>query len=166
MILHNVPGELMHNCNEHLDLSPVTTMTPLLFVLTLLALTSGENCLTKLEVLDMMEDLEARYDAMLKTVKAELEANYNEKLKMETEKIRKDIASEVARLEEDDVLLCVYKYHWTDADSTITFDRYLDTNYDNGDRADMNLDTGIFTCLTSGFYTITFADISRLLPSQ
>ena len=69
-------------------------------------------------------------------------------------------------MEEDDVLLCVYKYHWTDADSTITFDRYLDTNYDNGDRADMNLDTGIFTCLTSGFYTITFADISRLLPSQ
>ena len=166
MIFHNRLRELMHNCKEPLDLSSVTTMTPLLFVLTLLALTSGENCLTKLEVLDMMEDLEARYDAMLKTVKAELEANYNEKLKMETEKIRKDIASEVAQLEEDDVLLCVYKYHWTDADSTITFDRYLDTNYDNGDRADMNLDTGIFTCLTSGFYTITFADISRLLPSQ
>ena len=95
MILHNVLRELMHNCKEPLDLSSVTTMTPLLFVLTLLALTRGENCLTKLEVLDMMEGLEARYDAMLKTVKAELEANYNEKLKEETEKIRKDIASEV-----------------------------------------------------------------------
>ena len=166
MILHNVLRELMHNCKETLDLSSVTTMTPLLFVLTLLALTRGENCLTKLEVLDMMEGLEARYDAMLKTVKAELEANYNEKLKMETEKIRKDIALEVAQLEEDDVLLCVYKYHWTDADSTITFDRYLDTNYDNGDRADMNLDTGIFTCLTSGFYTITYSNIAKLFPAQ
>ena len=85
MILHNVLRELMHNCKEPLDLSSVTTMTPLLFVLTLLALARGENCLTKLEVFDMMEGIEARYDAMLKTVKAELEANYNEKLKRNRE---------------------------------------------------------------------------------
>merc|ERR1711934_39413 len=120
----------------------VISMSPFLLLSTvLLALTRGGTCLTKLEVLDLVEGLRTEYDEKLLTVKAELEAV-------------------------DEVVLCVYKFQWTTADSTVTYDRYLDTNYNNGERADMNLGTGVFTCLTPGFYTIPYSGISHLQPTQ
>merc|ERR1719341_837131 len=124
-------------------------MTSLIHLLTLLALTRGETFLTKHEVLDMMEDLEARYNDKMLT----LEASYNERLESEKEEIRTLVASEVSRTRElGQVMMCVYRYHWTSVASTITYDRYIDPNYNNGGRADMNLHTGVFTCLTPGFY--------------
>ena len=105
----------------------------------------------------MVEGLKAEYEEKLLTVKGELEAKY------------KDLASEVSQTREvpaDDVMLCVFNYQWNARDSTINYDRYLDTNYDNGERADMNLGTGIFTCLTPGFYTITYSGISGLNPTE
>ena len=110
----------------------------------------------------MVEGLEAKYDEKLQTVKAELEAKYKEQIKT-------DVASEVSQLRDvpvDDVLLCVFKYQWYAVDSTITYDRYIDTNYNNGERADMNLGTGVFTCLTPGFYTITYSGVSHLQPTE
>ena len=95
----------------------------------------------------MVEGLEAKYDEKLQTVKAELEAKYNE-------------------MAVDEVVLCVHKSQWTTVASTITYDRYIDTNYNNGERADMNLGTGVFTCLTPGFYTITYSGVSHLQPTQ
>ena len=60
-------------------------MSPLSFLLlTVLALTRGETFLTKHEVLDMMEDLEARYDNKMLT----LEASFNERLAAEKEEMR------------------------------------------------------------------------------
>ena len=135
-------------------------MSPLLLLPALLALTRGETPLTKKEVLDMMEGLEAKYEEKLLAVKAELEEKYKDVRGLPVQPDR------LTELPNDDVMLCVYKYHWTAVDSAITYDRYLDTNYDNGDRADMNLDTGIFTCLTSGFYTITYSNIAKLFPAQ
>ena len=108
-------------------------MSSLIHLLTLLALTRGETCH---EVLDMMEDLEARYDDKMLT----LEARYNERLALEKEEIRTLVASEVSRTRElGQVMMCVYRYHWTSVASTITYDRYIDPNYNNGGRADMNL---------------------------
>ena len=66
----------------------------------------------------------------------------------------------------DQVLLCVYRESWSAVDSIITYEGYLESNYDNGERADMNLETGVFTCLTPGFYTITYSGHSRLMPGQ
>ena len=66
----------------------------------------------------------------------------------------------------EDVMLCVYRDNWSTVDSTITYDRYLDTNYNNGERADMNLGTGVFTCLTTGYYTITYSGISHMWPEE
>merc|ERR1711934_942681 len=143
----------------------VIRMSPaflLLFSTVLLALTRGKTFLTKLEGLDLVEGLKTEYDEKLLTVQAELEAKYKEQIKT-------DVASEVSRLRDvpaDDVLLCVYRDSWSTQGSTITYDRYLDTNYNNGERADMNLGTGVFTCLTPGFYTITYSGISGLQPAE
>ena len=111
----------------------------------------------------MMEDLEARYDNKMLT----LEASFNERLALEKEQIGTLVASDVSQTRElGQVMMCVYRYHWTSVASTITYEGYIDPNYNNGGRADMNLHTGVFTCLTPGFYTITYTDVSDLKPAQ
>ena len=49
-------------------------------------------------------------------------------------------------------------------------DRFL-SEYNNADRpgggdGEMSLETGIYTCLTPGFYKISYSGYSRLLPGQ
>merc|ERR1719350_1626003 len=58
-------------------------------------------------------------------------------------------------------MFCAYQDKWTTPSSTISFDSFL-ADYNNGDRpgggqGEMDLATGTFTCLTGGYYTISFA---------
>ena len=59
---------------------------------------------------------------------------------------------------------------WTNQEATVTFDRFL-TNQNNADMpggADGQLDlkTGVFTCMTPGYYTATMLKIRSNLKSQ
>merc|ERR1711936_261047 len=53
---------------------------------------------------------------------------------------------------------------------TVTFDSFL-ANYNNGDRpgggdGKLDLDSGVFTCLTSGYYTVSYSAYGRVGPSS
>merc|ERR1719273_2207358 len=53
---------------------------------------------------------------------------------------------------------------------TVTFDSFL-ANYNNGDRpgggdGKLDLDSGIFTCLTPGYYTVSFSAIGIIGPNR
>ena len=59
------------------------------------------------------------------------------------------------------MMTCAFQDHWVDHGATITFD-YLLSDYNNSNRpggGDGELDTvtGVFTCLTPGYYTVTYS---------
>ena len=106
------------------------------------------------------------------------EAELRKEMKKEMKELRKEFASK----EEDGsavtqglrdlpyLTLCAYQDEWTSADSTITYDKFL-TDFNNGERpggADGQLDlrTGVFTCLHAGIYSVTFSGFAGLDPEE
>ena len=58
-------------------------------------------------------------------------------------------------------MVCAFKDHWYDANSVVSYNRTT-AEFNNSDRpggADgtMNIETGVFTTITSGYYIITFS---------
>jgi len=58
-------------------------------------------------------------------------------------------------------MVCAYNYRWDKADSVVPYDSIF-MEFNNSDRpggADgtMNIETGVFTTVTSGYYIITFS---------
>ena len=67
------------------------------------------------------------------------------------------------------VMMCAYKAVWSTPDSTITYDR-LTADYNNGNRpgggdSTMDINTGKFTTLTPGHYTVTYSGRVYVNPS-
>ena len=67
-------------------------------------------------------------------------------------------------------MISVYKYEWTTPNATITFDHFI-ADYNNADRPGggdgvLDLATGTFTCITPGYYTISFSGHSELNPGD
>ena len=68
------------------------------------------------------------------------------------------------------MMTCAFQDHWADHGATITFD-YLLSDYNNSNRpgggdGDLDTVTGVFTCLTPGFYTITYSGHALLHPED
>ena len=68
------------------------------------------------------------------------------------------------------VMSCAFVDSWTTPDATITYDR-LTADYNNADRpgggnGNMDINTGKFTAITPGHYTITFSGFSMLAPGD
>jgi len=64
------------------------------------------------------------------------------------------------------VMVCSYQDYWDTDSSTITYDSIL-SEYNNADKPDggdgkMDITTGQFTCLTSGYYTINYSGRARV----
>ena len=58
-------------------------------------------------------------------------------------------------------MVCAFKDHWYDANSVVSYNRTT-AEFNNSDRpggADgtINIETGVFTTITSGYYIITFS---------
>ena len=120
------------------------------------------------------EKVEERVEKMKVQMKEEMEA----KMEKKEEELRKELASkeEVGMAVTQGLrdlpylTLCVYQDAWTSPSSTITYDSFL-TNFNNGDRpggADGQLDlgTGVFTCLSDGIYSITYSGYTFLKPEE
>ena len=73
------------------------------------------------------------------------------------------------------VMMCAHKDYLETTnvignESTVTFDRFL-SNYNNAGRpgggdGELDLTTGIFTCLTPGLYTIALSGVAELGPGD
>ena len=66
-------------------------------------------------------------------------------------------------------MVCVYQYDWFN-ETVISYDR-ITMEFDNSDRpggadGSMNVETGVFTTVTSGFYIVSFSATIRVLAGQ
>ena len=94
----------------------------------------------------------SRLQSELATVKAELAADRRE---------ARDLPY---------MMTCAFQDHWVDHGATITFD-YLLSDYNNSNRpgggdGDLDTATGVFTCLTPGYYTVTYSGHALLHPEE
>merc|ERR1712226_348017 len=67
-------------------------------------------------------------------------------------------------------MVSVHKFQWTTPDATITYDSCL-SDYNNSDRpgggdGSLDLSTGTFTCMTPGYYSLTYSGDSVLHPGE
>ena len=120
-----------------------------------------------------METMLQKLDKM----KKEMEGSAS-KLRMEIEEnLRKEIASNFpdsnALMKPSSLrnLPIVLISAWRDSviisPQTVTFESFL-TNFDNGERPGgrFDLDSGVFTCLQSGYYTVSFSAYGALSPAH
>ena len=133
----------------------------------------------KEEMEEKMRKKEYEMEAKLVKKEAELRMELEKKeavlrKEMETTEsvLRKELASkeEIGRAVTPYLTLCVYQELWTAASSTITYDSFL-TNFNNGDQAggadgQLDLGTGVFTCLRDGIYRIDYSGYASLDPAE
>merc|ERR1711990_1126192 len=67
-------------------------------------------------------------------------------------------------------MVCAYKHDWGAANSVVNYDR-ISVEFNNSDRpgggdGSMNIKTGVFTAVTSGYYIITFSGYVEVLPGD
>ena len=113
---------------------------PSLLLLTplLLPLTQGEPCLTKQDMQDFISKMEVK-DAE------------NEELRMKVKEMEL-----TTRATSSSVAMCAYQDTWDTKTATITYDSLL-----SAIGGDMDLNTGVFTALVGGTYSITVSGYSK-----
>merc|ERR1712083_859187 len=67
------------------------------------------------------------------------------------------------------ILISAWRGNPINSPQTVTFDSFL-ANYNNGDTpgggdGKLDLDSGVFTCLTPGYYTVSYSAYSYVGPS-
>merc|ERR1712141_733963 len=67
-------------------------------------------------------------------------------------------------------MVCAYKYDYTETEGTVNYDRisveFNNTDQPGGGDGSMNIETGVFTAITSGHYIITFSGFVDVHPGQ
>merc|ERR1712059_102681 len=120
-----------------------------------LATSKGENCTQY--VGDMVQQMR---NEMKNELKNELRAEMKAEMWAE---MKADIPITVSRAvkEMPYVLVCAYRESWPHAGATITYD-YLIADFNNKDKpgggnGHMNIQSGVFTAVTHGYYTVTIS---------
>ena len=122
------------------------------------------------------KDLEAKNEETEKWL-AELEASTS-KLRMEVEKsLRKEIASNITNALSNPsvrdlpiVLISAWQHDDIRSPQTVKFESFL-ANFNNADRpgggsGELDLGSGVFTCFTPGYYTVSFSAYAVSGPSH
>jgi hypothetical protein len=134
----------------------------------------GELRAAKEEIREEMKmELKMLKEEMMNSMKEEV-LRLEKTQKAELEEMKEELAA--AKSEQNKVrdmpylFTCAYTSYWSTANSTITFD-YLITDFNNADRpgggdGDMDISTGVFTCFSPGFYTVTFSGHVDLGPGE
>merc|ERR1719309_1544883 len=94
-----------------------------------------------------------------------------QKLKLEMDEMRAEMKSMISRevskamKEIPSVMVCAYQNEWHSQDATITFEEIISEFSVNGG-GDMDLESGTFTAVTPGHYTISFNGQAELQAGQ
>jgi len=94
-------------------------------------------------------------------VKNKLE-NQEATMKQEITAVEKSLTTAVSQVRDVPyVMACAYRDHWDTDDATINYSSLI-SDYNNSDKPDggdgkLDISTGQFTCLTAGYYTVTFS---------
>ena len=136
------------------------------------------------------QEMETRLNELEEKMKEENELeNFRTELEASTSKLKKDVTEESLRKEIASntsnyalsltkpslrdlpiVLISAWQPKRLNSPQTVTFDSFL-ANYNNGDRPGggdgvLDLDSGVFTCLTSGYYHVSFSAWTNVGPSH
>ena len=148
-------------------------MLPLLLLTTLLLpLTQGETCLSRQDLLDIVKEMETKM-AEMETKLSKKDAEIEDlKAKMDEKVDVGDLPGAVAEAVRDvpQLVISAYKFYWTTPAATITYDHYL-SDYNNSERpgggdGTLDLSTGTFTCMTPGYYSLTYSGVSSVDPGE
>merc|ERR1711990_499048 len=95
-----------------------------------------------------------------KSLRSEMENQCKAEVKKELEKVLPSAVEQGLR-DLPFEMVCAYQDEWTESNSIVAYDR-ISVEFNNNDRpggADgtMNIDTGVFTTVTSGYYIVTFS---------
>merc|ERR1712089_80932 len=95
------------------------------------------------------------------------DTNEIQKMKLEMDEMKSMISKEVSKAikEIPSVMVCSYQNEWTTPDATITFEEIISEFSVNGG-GDMDLESGTFTAVTPGHYTITLNGQAELQAGQ
>merc|ERR1711970_584664 len=67
-------------------------------------------------------------------------------------------------------MVCAYQYKWVGSYSVVNYDRitveFNNSNQPGGGDGSMNIETGVFTTITSGYYIVTFSGYVYARPGQ
>ena len=112
--------------------------------------------------------------ATIKELATRLDELEESKLRMEEESSRKEKASNNALTKPSlrdlpIVFISAWRASTISSPQTVTFERFL-ANYNNHDRPNggdgmLDLDSGVFTCITPGYYTVSFSASPIVGPS-
>ena len=125
------------------------------------------------EMKEIEEKMEVRYEKIEEKTKAQFE-----KLMCEmTEKLEEQetqLAAVQTRLptvrDLPYLMVCAYRYYCDRASTTITYDSIL-SDYNNSDKPNggdgvMDIETGTYTAITPGHYTVTFSGVAVVDPGE
>merc|ERR1712010_323338 len=92
---------------------------------------------------------------------ASLKSEMRAEVKKELDKGLRDLPFE---------MVCAFKQRWEEAESVITFDQITvevdNSNKPGGGDGTMNIETGVFTTVTSGYYIVTYSANVNIFPGD
>merc|ERR1711953_609809 len=135
-----------------------------MFLLWLLSLSAvSGNVFNETQLLERIERLEEREEEIKMELREEMDMLKSELSKKENEVglyVRDNVRAALAEVPY--LAVCAYKQVWEPEilETAITFDKFL-ANFNNADQpgggdGQLDLNTGVFTCLTPGHYTISY----------
>merc|ERR1712172_230342 len=154
-----------------------------ILLLGLVLVLTDAKCSPQQDLEDLVEKLESR----LRDVETRLMEELKDKVKEEkdelekkgfeasTSKLRLEVAEEFLRKENTSnnaltipslrdlpiVIISAYQDGILTSPQTVTFDSFL-ANYNNEARPVLDLDSGVFTCFTPGYYTVSFSAYAQV----
>merc|ERR1712181_62442 len=113
------------------------------------------------------EKMESRLKEMEENMKEEREA-WISKLRLEVDKsLEKGSSTNYSSIAvtkaSPDLLISAWQPHDLRSPQTVTFESFLaNFNSEGGVGGELDLDTGVFTCVTPGYYTVSFSAYSHV----
>ena len=103
------------------------------------------------------------------SLKREVENQCQAEVKKEVEKVLPSLVEQGLR-DLPFEMVCAYKHEWNKANAVVSYDHIM-LEFNNSDRpggADgtMNIETGVFTTVTSGYYIVTFSSYVQVLAGE
>jgi len=103
---------------------------------------------------------ENRVEEEIASLKSELTIQIGEEVKKEVDKVLPTAVEQGLR-DLPFEMVCAYRGTWTAANSIVNYDR-ISVEFNNSDRpgggdGTMNIETGVFTTVTSGYYIVTYS---------
>ena len=128
------------------------------------------NFETKTAVVENLQNQHKNQKQEVASLKSEMAKQCKAEVKKEVEKVVPSAVEQGLR-ELPFEMVCAYKYNWGKANSVVNYDRVTVEFNDNsnrprgGDRG-LNIETGVFTTVTSGYYIITFSGSVNAEPGD